>query len=237
MTLRGFRVIGLIVCLLFVFVTVVSADTDRLMQDIRQKALVELQQVYGQDLEVRHIRVLKGLDVIADRGPLRLQSIILGSETGKNTVQFAVVVIDRQQLRHTLQLEASYDALVDVFVSAKSLQKGTRLSKSDFYMTKGKASRFSTNTITKLEDIEGKILRVNIGPNVVLRHDHITEHVTVKRGSKVEIEVQGQFVTVSSKGILRADATVGSLATVFCETYKKELTGIMTEAGKVIVRI
>ncbi|MBI5212804.1 MAG: flagellar basal body P-ring formation protein FlgA, partial [Nitrospirae bacterium] len=169
-------------------------------------------------------------------GDYTVKDAVMNGYNGKNKIVYLVALEDKKAVRSVV-VEASYDMIVDVFVAARPLSGGTVLSGDDFYAVKQKSSRLPAGAVSNKKDIEGKMLRSNVGQGVILRNDYVTERMNVKRGQKVNVVVEGNNVHIATQGVLRNDAVIGGAAKVFCDVSKKEVNGILVAPNTVRVKI
>lgn len=80
-------------------------------------------------------------------------------------------------------------------------------------------------------------LKASIAQGVILRSDHLTAQHIVKKGQKVDVNVDGNNVSISTHGVLKGDATVGGTVKVQCDATKKEVSGILIDSNTVQVKI
>lgn len=207
----------------------------KLFSEIRRALQSDLSQVLSPEVEVNGIKVVKGFDLI--KNSMTFDSARMSGYSGRNKVNYDVKIKDGADTFHGIIVEASYDLMVDVFVSSRALAKGSYLTPDNFFSLKQRLSKLPYGAAIQRADIEGRILKVNIGQGVVLKPDHFTNVLTVKKGQRVDVFVEGNNVTLTTKGVLRKDAAVGSSALIYCESHKKEISGMLVDAGTVRVKI
>ncbi|BCB96430.1 hypothetical protein JZK55_13520 [Dissulfurispira thermophila] len=207
------------------------------MGNIKQAIVKELRNTISEDIEITGLRVLEGKDALENLEGYKISAVVMNGYVGRNNVNFIVGLIDKRLNRKNIAVDVSYDVLNEVFITFRSLSKGTILSADDFYAIKQKASKIPANAVLNRNDIQGKILKANIGQGVIIRADHLTDNVSIKRGQKVEVVVEGNSVVISTHGVLRSDAIIGGAARVLCDISKKEVSGILISPNTVRVKI
>jgi flagella basal body P-ring formation protein FlgA len=215
----------------------VAAGQGNLMDNIKHAIVKELRNTISEDIEVTELRVVNGTD---DRDALKgytVNMVLMNGYAGRNKVNFMVDLRDKRMGRKNIIVEASYDVLVDVFISSRPLTKGTVLTTDDFYAVKQKSSKLPVGAVLGRNDVEKKILKTNIGQGIIIRADHLTNQLSIKRGQKVDVVVEGGNVVISTHGVLRNDTVVGGMATVLCDVSKKEVSGVLISPNTVRVKI
>ena len=217
--------------------TVVQADREHLMDTIKKAVLSELVRSVSQNVELGGIRILKGFDTLDDNATYTVSSIAADGYNGRNKIVYRTALCDDMKIVHTVLVEAAYDVLTDVFISAKPLASGSIITRDDVYAVKQKSSRLPMGALTDMTEIEGKTLKSNISQGVIMRSDYIRNSLSIKKGREVTVLVEGENVLVSTKGVLSSDALIGGIARVACTAQKKEINGILISADTVKVKI
>jgi len=122
-------------------------------------------------------------------------------------------------------------------VTARPLMKGDVLTQDDYYAVRQKLSKLPLGAITDKNEVEGKILKVSLTDGVILRSNVVASSLTVKRGKKVNVLVEGENIVISAKGTLRSDTEVGETTNILCDLTKKEISGVLVSPTLVKVKI
>ncbi|MBF0328272.1 MAG: flagellar basal body P-ring formation protein FlgA [Nitrospirae bacterium] len=211
------------------------SDDSKVLVEIRRAIQDDLSQSLSPDVEVNSIKVVKGIDFI--KSSTTFDSARMSGYSGRNKVNYEIKIRNGAEAFYGLVVEAAYDLMVDVFVSSRALVKGSYLTPDSFFTLKQRLSKIPYGASIQRSDIEGKILKANIGQGVLLKADNFANVLTIKKGQRVDVIVEGSNITLTTKGILRKDAAVGSSALVYCDANKKEINGILLDAGTVKVKI
>ncbi|TAN44297.1 MAG: flagellar basal body P-ring formation protein FlgA [Nitrospirae bacterium] len=212
-----------------------TGEDVKLFSEVRTMIQNDLSRSLSPDVEVNGIRVVRGADSV--KSNMTLVSARMSGYSGRNKVNYDVKVKDGAGIGYGIIVEASYDLMVDVFVSARALTKGSYLTPDGIFSLKQRLSKVPYGAALQRSDIEGKILKVNVGQGVVLKTDHVTSLLTIKKGQRVDVVVEGNNITLTTKGVLRKDAAIGGNAVIYCESHKKEINGMLVDAGTVRVKI
>ena len=215
--------------------TAAAAENEPLMDQIRQAASKDLMNSISENIEIKGLRIVRGAELINSNFSYKIDTLIMDGYSGRNKVNYIVKLSDKNT--KNLVVEVSFDMLTDVFITARAMNKGTVLTTEDFFTAKHKGSKLSAGTIMKKKDFEGKMLKGGIGQGVVLRADHLTSDLTVKRGQKVEVKIEGGNLVIATKGVLKSDTVIGGVARVMCDVSRKEVNGILVNTNTVKVKI
>jgi flagella basal body P-ring formation protein FlgA len=214
----------------------IAAQQD-LMDNIKQAIFKELKNSISQDVEINGLRIIGGIGTLSSAEGYTVMTLAMNGYSGRNRVNFMITLKDKKMNTRNIIVEASYDVLVDVFVTSRPIVKGANLTPDDFYAVKQKSSKMPAGAVMSKDDMEGKVTRTNIGQGVVLRADYLTTQLNIKRGQRVDVVIEGDNVVITTQGVLRSDTVVGGVARVLCDVYKKEVSGVLTSQNTVRVKI
>lgn len=215
----------------------VSAENEPLMDQIRQAALKDLKGSVSENIEITGVRIVKGMKLDGSNSEYKINSLTMDGYSGRNKVNYIVKLSDKNRDVMSLVVDISFDKLADVFITTRAMTKGAVLTTDDFFTARQKSSKLSAGTILERKDFEGKMLKTGIGQGVILRADHMTSDLSVKRGQKVEVKIEGGNLVIATKGVLRSDSVIGGAARVLCDVSKKEVNGILVNTNTVKVKI
>jgi flagella basal body P-ring formation protein FlgA len=218
--------------------TQATAANDVLLDKIQKVVKENLTNSLSDKAELEELRVVKGIEYFGDASrEMTIQNIYMDGYSGRNKVIYAVYLKDRSSKTVNVVVEATYDVFEDVYVTARALTKGDALNQDDYYTVRQKLSKLPAGAITDKHEIEGKILKASLSDGVILRSNFLISALTVKRGKKVSVIVEGENVVLSAKGTLRSDTMVGESANVQCDLTKKEVSGVLISPTLVKVKI
>ncbi len=213
------------------------AGATPLVDQLRSRLAQEIRDAVPGDVELQDIRVLYGEELLAAEGMYRIGAVSFDGYGGRNRINYNVELLDKRDTVRKLGVEVLYESLVDVFITAKPLPKGTILGDSDFYLIRQRASRLPVGAVMNKNDLLDKPLRINLTEGLVLKRDFFAIAGLVKRGQKVRVEIDSGSVFITTKGVLRSEGTVGSTVRVYCEASKKEIMGVLMSSDTVRVKI
>ncbi len=225
--------------LLFFWLLAASAMAGQqgLMDNIRKAIAKELGNTVSGEVEIDRVRVIRGSGNLQNIEDHRVISVVMNGYSGRNRAVFLVQLLDRLNRKRTISVEASYDVLVDVFVTARPIARGETLRDNDFYAVRQRSSRLPVGALLRSQDIIGKSLKTNIGQGVVLRANHVTEEQIVRRGQRVNVVIEGDNIVITTRGVLRRNTAIGDAANVLTDNSKKEISGVLVSEDTVRVQL
>ena len=117
--------IGLLFFVFCLLPTIVRADRAHLMDTIKKAVLSELVRSVSQNVELSGIRIVRGFEALDDKATYTVGSIAADGYNGRNKIIFRAALCDDKKVVRTVLVEAAYDVLADVFVTAKPLVSGS----------------------------------------------------------------------------------------------------------------
>jgi flagella basal body P-ring formation protein FlgA len=225
-----------VMCLLFFIGMAESFNNANLMGAVRDAVEKELKASISDDAEISAMRVVKGSEIIAGGEHYTVKNIAVEGRSGRNRINFSVGLRGKDAGINII-VEASYDVMTDVFISARPLARGTVLKEEDFYTIKQKSSKLPIGAVLSKEDIEGKMLKMNVGQGIVIKDAHLASQLSIKRGQKVNLIIEGNGVIINAQGMLKSDSVIGGTAKVQCDASKKEVSGILISPNTVRIKI
>ncbi|HMK42646.1 MAG TPA: flagellar basal body P-ring formation chaperone FlgA [Dissulfurispiraceae bacterium] len=224
--------------MLTLIVACAVADAATLRDEVIGRLAEEVRSLVPGESELQNVQFLQGEELLSSNGIYGISSIGMTGYTGKQRVQYRLELTDRQGKKETVLADVTYDSLIELFVTAHALAKGSIVNETDFQAVRQRGSRMPSGAVLNRSEIVGKTVRINLSEGLVLKRDHFFVAGLVKRGTKVRIEIENEsgLMLVSAKGILRSDGTVGSTVRVFCETSRKEVMGVLISRDTVKMR-
>lgn len=130
-----------------------SANQINLENEIRQSVLKELRSSISEDVELGRLRIVKGRNIIIASDDYIITNVVMTSRSGRSRVNFSVYLMNKNpnadKNERKVIVEASYDILMDIFVSTRPLARGTTLTDKDFHILKQKSSRLPIGADSK----------------------------------------------------------------------------------------
>jgi flagella basal body P-ring formation protein FlgA len=213
------------------------AGQQNLIDNIRKAIAKELSNTVSGEVEIDRMRIIRGSGNPENLKDYRVVSVVMNGYSGRNRAVFLVHLLDKLNRKRTISVEASYEVVVDVFVTARPIRRGETLTEDDFYAVKQRASRLPVGALLSSKDIAGKSLKVNIGQGVIIRANHITDEQIVRRGQRVNVVVERGNIVITTQGVLISNTAIGDTANVLTDNTRKEISGILVSGDTVRVQL
>jgi len=228
---------GALISAILVCMMAVTADAAPPLADaIRDRLSLELKKSIPGDVELLEVHFQNAMELPPALEGSVITDAVQSGYSGKNRITYLVTLKNPAGRSFSLLAEVSYDVLVDIFVTSRSLLKGDQINADDYYRVRQRSSRLAPGTIVSPEELNGKVVKISLAEGLVLRRDHMLGAGQVKRGQKVRVEIESGSIIVSAHGVLRHGGSVGSSVRVYCETSKRELQGILIAPDTVRVK-
>jgi flagella basal body P-ring formation protein FlgA len=231
--------IMMIFCFSLLFTAVYShAAVDSAFDKIQAAVKEDMAKSVSEKAVLEELRIVKGAEYLGPgSGDMAITNLYMNGYSGRNKVLYAVYLRDGRLNTVNVVVEASYDMLADVYVTARPLSRGDVISGGDYYAVRQKLAKLPPGAITSKKDIEGKIMKSSVTDGVIIRSSYLQSSLSVKRGKKVSLVIEGDTVVISARGTLRNDAVVGESANVMCDLTRKEMSGVLVSPNLVKVKI
>lgn len=203
---------------------------------IRDRLSLELKKSVPGDVELLEVHFQNVMELPPSLEGSVVTDAVQSGYSGRNRITYLVTIRNPAGRSFSLLAEVTYDVLVDIFVTSRSLLKGDQINPDDYYRVRQRSSRLAPGTIVSPEELNGKVVKISLAEGLVLRRDHLLGAGQVKRGQKVRVEIESGAIVVSAQGVLRHGGSVGSSVRVYCETSKRELQGILIAPDTVRVK-
>lgn len=132
---------------------------------------------------------------------------------------------------------ANYDILTTIYVTQRPMKRGDTVEEKDLLEIKQPISRVPAGAITDKNLIIGKVVKRSLAQGLIIKDDHLYEGFPVKRGSKVNLIIDTEFVIIMTEGVLKYDSVVGNNARILCIQTGKEIVGKLIDKDTVRVSI
>jgi len=134
-----------------------------------------------------------------------------------------------------VDVSGTIDLLVEVPHLAVTLQAGTVLGPGDIEMKKVPFDYADQSGVDTLADLVGKQLRRNGRAGLMLKAADVTEPVTVRRNTQVNVLLKTGSMTLSVLALSLGDASAGQPVQVMNTVTKKILNGVAMADGTVAI--
>ena len=154
---------------------------------------------------------------------------------GRGSLALIVRVDDR--VIKNIPLNVEVEALADVVVAARSLERGMVVEKGDVVLQKRDMATVQARTCRNLDEAIGKRVRVGTRANSTLRSDYLERLPVVKSGQLVMIVAENDRFRVTATGRARGNGAEGETVVVQNLNAQKDIPAVVVDANTVRVEI
>ncbi len=164
-------------------------------------AFTRTQKEHTGDVELLEVHFQNAVELPPSLEGSVVTDAVQSGYSGKNRITYLVTLRNPAGRSFSLLAEVTYDVLVDIFVTSRSLLKGDQITADDYYRVRQRSSRLAPGTIFSPEELNGKVVKISLAEGLVLRRDHLLGAGQVKRGQKVRVEIESGAIVVSAQGV------------------------------------
>lgn len=132
---------------------------------------------------------------------------------------------------------ANYEVLTTLYVTQRPMKRGETVEEKDLLEIKQPISRIPAGAITDKNLIIGRVVKRSLAHGLIIKDDHLYEGIPVKRGSKVNVIIETETVTIMTEGVLKYDSVIGKNARILCIQTGKEIVGKLIDKDTARVSI
>jgi flagella basal body P-ring formation protein FlgA len=152
---------------------------------------------------------------------------------GRGSLALIVRVDDR--VVKNIPLNVEVEALADVVVAVRAMERGMVLEKGDVALQKRDMATVPGRTCRNLEEVIGKQVRVGLRGNYPIRSDYLERLPLVKRGQLVTIIAENDKFRITSSGRVKGNGAEGDTVQVQGLNAQKDITAVVVDASTVRV--
>ena len=152
---------------------------------------------------------------------------------GRGSLALIVRVDDR--VIKNIPLNVEVEALADVVVAARSLERGMVVEKGDVVLQKRDMATVQARTCRNLDEAIGKRVRVGTRANSTLRSDYLERLPVVKSGQLVMIVAENDRFRITATGRARGNGAEGETVVVQNLNAQKDIPAVVVDANTVRV--
>ncbi len=145
-----------------------------------------------------------------------------------------IVRIDDRLVRN-IPLNVEVEALADVVVATRELERGMVVGKGDVALQKRDLATAPARVCRNLDEALGKRVRVGMRANATLRGDNLERLPVVKSGQMVTVVAENEKFRVTASGRARGNGAQGDTVMVQCLNAQKEIPAVVLDASTVRV--
>jgi len=169
--------------------------------------------------------------------PGKVSYDILSSQEWEGWGRGALALIVRVDGRvvQNIPVNVEVEALTDVVVVVRSMERGMVVDKGDVAMQKRDLSTLPSKTCRDIQEVVGKRVRVGIRGNSPVRSDYLEKPQLVKSGQMVSIIAENKMFRITTTGIAKGNGAEGDTVMVRRDTAQKEISAVVVNADTVRV--
>jgi flagella basal body P-ring formation protein FlgA len=104
--------------------------------------------------------------------------------------------------------------LQDVYVTARSVTRGSKLWSTDFKLQRADVLKHHANTVPSSTNLSSFELDTNLQPNTPLKWNHLSKTNLIRKGQVIDVYASGKGIYVTMKGLALEDGHMDSLVKV-----------------------
>jgi flagella basal body P-ring formation protein FlgA len=152
---------------------------------------------------------------------------------GRGSLALIVRVNDRVEKNITLNVEV--EALTEMVVTTRSLERGEVLEKGDVTMQKRDMALISAKVSRSVAEAIGKRVRVGMRGNSPVRVDYLEKPPIVISGQMVTIIAENRAFRVTATGRAKGNGALGDTVMVQNVNARKDVSAVVVDAHTVRV--
>lgn len=147
----------------------------------------------------------------------------------------ALIVRVNGQVVKNIPLNVYVEALSDMVVTTRALERGTVVDKSDVAVQKRDLATSPTRACRTLDEAVGMKVRVGMRGNMPVRSDYLERAPIVKSGQMVTIVAENSAFRATATGIARGSGAAGDTVMVQNLGAQKYVPAVVVDANTVKV--
>lgn len=154
---------------------------------------------------------------------------------GYGNASLALIVRVDEQVRKNLTVPVEVEALAEMVVSTRTLERGEVITSPDLAIAKRDLARVQGRFLKDADEALGLRVKTPMRANTPLRGDYLERVPVVKNGQIVTIVAENEIVKITTTGRAKGNGAVGELITVQNVSSLKDLTARVVDAMTVKV--
>ncbi len=219
-------------------ITALSAEETRVLNEARVRSIVMdyLQRKTGLiDGTFRLKKLGFSGEVALPAGNASFEVVSPQEWEGWGRCALALIVRIDDRLVRNIPLNVEVEALADVVVATRELERGMVVGKGDVALQKRDLATVPARVCRNLDEALGKRVRVGTRANAALRGDYLERLPVVKSGQMVTIVAENEKFRVTASGRARGNGAQGDTVMVQCLNAQKEIPAVVLDASTVRV--
>jgi len=154
---------------------------------------------------------------------------------GYGNASVALVVRVDDQVKRNLTVLVEVEALAEMVVASRTLERGEVLAPSDLSLARRDLSSVQGRYMKDIDEAVGLRVKSAMRANSAVRKDYLERVPVVKSGQLVTILAENDVVRITASGRAKGAGAVGDTITVQNTSSQKEIAGRVVDATTVRV--
>ena len=168
----------------------------------------------GLGCEARIKRLLVNGNPTFPAGTLNYEIIAPQQWEGWGSAGLSVIVRQAGQVVRNLSVRVDVEALTEMVVTTRQIDRGSVLSDSDLAIQKKDLADVRGRYLGRIEDAIGKKAKITLKANSVLRNDQLEKIPIIKTGQLVTIVVENESMKITATGKAKSSGCEGDIVSV-----------------------
>jgi len=184
-------------------------------------------------LEINVKRIGYGGDLALPAGEVDYEVVAPQQWEGWGSANLALIVRVNGQVKRNLPIRVEVEALTEMVVTNRQLERGQVISASDVALQKRDLATAGGKICSSVAGVVGMRLKNTIRGNVPLRSDQLEKIPIVKNGQLVTILLENDLMRLTATGRCKGTGGAGDLVIVQNMSSQKEISARVVDAGTV----
>jgi flagella basal body P-ring formation protein FlgA len=155
--------------------------------------------------------------------------------TGYGSASVALIVRVDDQVKKNLTVPVEVEALAEMVVATRTLERGEVLVASDLALARRDLSRVQGRFLKETEEAVGLRVKSALRANSPVRGDYLERVPIIKSGQIVTIVVENEVVRITASGRTKGAGALGDIIAVQNLSSQKELAARVVDGSTVRV--
>lgn len=175
-------------------VTIKEAEVRQVIADFLKN------RVNGIDVELNIRKIHYSGDMVLPKGKISYEVVAPRQWEGWGNGNVALIVRVDDRVEKNLPVNVEVEALAEMLVTARPLERGEVLTAADVSVQKRDLSGVAGRICRSAEEVVGKRLRTSLRANVPLRSDAVEKVPIIKSGQRVTILLENDVMKITATG-------------------------------------
>lgn len=210
-------------------VTVKEAEVRQVIVDFLKN------RVNGIDVELNIRKINYSGDLVLPKGTVSFEVVAPRQWEGWGNGNLALIVRVDERVEKNLPINVEVEALADMLVTARPLERGEVLSAADVTVQKRNLAGIAGRICRSADEVVGKRVRTSLRANIPLRSDSVEKVPIIKSGQRVTILLENDVMKITASGQAKEAGAEGDTVLVRNLNSQKYVPATVIDANTVRV--